>query len=153
MSLAINIKAATAKNKSSWLHLRKQLWPHCEEEKHLAEMMTYLSSTERCVFIAFLPDKTAIGFCECALRHDYVEGSSGSPTAFLEGIFVTESFRKLGVANSLIGHVEKWAYRYGCHELGSDTEISNQASIDMHVRFGFAEKSRNVHFIKPVNKK
>ena len=97
MTLVTTIKAVTAKDEMSWLLLRKKLWPHCEEKEHLVEMKAYLSSAENSVFLAFIEDGTAIGFCECTLRHDYVEGSSGSPTAYLEGIFVAEPFRKIGI--------------------------------------------------------
>ena len=34
-----------------------------------------------------------IGFAQCQLRYDYVEGTSTSPVGYLEGIFVKESYR------------------------------------------------------------
>ncbi len=144
------IKASADKDEMPWLKLRKQLWPHCEEKKHLTEIKTYLSSIEKCVLLAFYENGSVVGFCECTLRKDYVEGSSASPTAYLEGIFVQESFRKQGIAKMLIDSAEKWAKQHGCCEMGSDTEISNEESIVMHIGLGFSEKSRNVHFIKHI---
>jgi aminoglycoside 6'-N-acetyltransferase I len=141
---------ATKKDEQAWLKLRKQLWPRCVDERHLLEIKDYISSESKCAFLAVHNDGSFIGFCECALRHDYVEGSTTSPTAYLEGIFVTEQFRKLGIAKKLIEHVETWSKHHGCQEIGSDTEIDNQASIDMHAQLGFAEKNRVVHFIRSI---
>lgn len=150
MTIVTIIKASTHKDEMPWLKLRQRLWPSCEEKKHLTEMKTYISSEEKCALLAFHENGSALGFCECTLRHDYVEGSIGSPTAYLEGIFVAEAFRRQGIAKSLIDTAEKWAKQHGCSEMGSDTEISNQKSIDMHNGLGFTEKSRIVHFIKLI---
>lgn len=143
----ITIKNATSE--TEWLNLRSSLWPHCPKEQHLTEMKLYLSSKDKCSILAFY-ENTAVGFCECALRYDYVEGSSKTPTAYLEGIFVSIDFRKLGIATKLLHQAETWAKKLGCKEMGSDTFIGNQASIDMHLALGFIEKSRIVHFIKMI---
>ena len=34
-----------------------------------------------------------IGFAQCTLRNDYVEGSSSSPVGYLEGIYVKDEYR------------------------------------------------------------
>jgi aminoglycoside 6'-N-acetyltransferase I len=145
----IIIQKASENNLENWLKLRKELWPHCLEEKHCHEIKAYLSSEDKCAFLAFM-DTDAVGFCECTLRHDYVEGASQSPTAYLEGIYVSKSYRKQGIAKKLLEHAQSWAKNHGCNEIGSDTEIFNQASIDMHVALGFTEKNRVVHFIKKI---
>jgi aminoglycoside 6'-N-acetyltransferase I len=138
------------KDKQTWLNLRKQLWPDCTAERHVLEIKNYLLSENKRAFLAVHENGSAVGFCECAIRHDYVEGSTTSPTAYLEGIFVMEQFRKHGIAKKLIEHAEIWATNLGCLEIGSDTEIGNQTSIDMHLRLGFAERNRIVHFIKQI---
>ena len=40
-----------------------------------------------------------IGFAQCQLRYDYVEGTSTSPVGYLEGIFIKEGYRNKGYAN------------------------------------------------------
>lgn len=47
------------------------------------------------VFIATL-DGCAIGYAQCGLRNDYVEGTHTSPVGYLEGIFVGEEYRNIG---------------------------------------------------------
>ena len=37
-----------------------------------------------------------IGFAQCQLRYDYVEGTKSSPVGYLEGIFVKEGYRSKG---------------------------------------------------------
>ena len=143
------ISIKNAFSETEWLSLRSELWPHCPKEQHLEEMKTYLSSGDKSIFLAF-HENTVIGFCECSIRHDYVEGSTANPTAYLEGIFVAVAFRKQRIATNLLQYAEIWAKKLGCHELGSDANISNQASIDMHLSLGFIEKSRIVHFIKSI---
>ena len=46
------------------------------------------------VRLAFLPDGSAIGFVEASQRGDYVNGTSTSPVAFLEGLYVEPSARR-----------------------------------------------------------
>ncbi len=145
------IRKATSKDIISWLGLRMELWPHCSEEKHLSEINDYLVLPGKCTLIACNEANALVGFCECSLRYDYVEGATSSPTVYLEGIFVTEQFRKLGIAAELIKRAENWGKENGCLEMGSDAEIANQSSIDMHLRLGFKEKNRVVHFIKPIS--
>lgn len=144
------IAAATIHDLTIWLKLRQELWPHCHEKKHIEEINNYLSSDKKSAFLAY-KDNTAIGFLECSLRYDYVEGASNSPTAYLEGIYVAKSYRKEGIAKKLLEQAILWAKEQGCNEIGSDTNIANQASIAMHLALGFSEKNRIVHFIKKVS--
>ena len=39
-------------------------------------------------------DGCAVGFAQCGLRRDYVEGTDSSPVGYLEGIFIKEEYRK-----------------------------------------------------------
>ena len=42
-----------------------------------------------------------VGFAQCQLRRDYVEGTRSSPVGYLEGIFVREAYRRRGFAGEL----------------------------------------------------
>lgn len=53
------------------------------------------------IFLAFSEDE-AIGFAQCQLRHDYVEGTDSSPVGYLEGLYVVEHYRECGFAKGLV---------------------------------------------------
>lgn len=142
------IKNATSTDVDQWLTLRKQLWPDCSDERHKKDIDEYLNNAKKCAMLAFVDDDIIAGLLEIALRHDYVEGCKTSPVAYLEGIFVSESHRGHGIAKKLIQHAEGWSIKQGCREMGSDAELTNHISIDMHKRLGFKECGRIVHFTK-----
>lgn len=135
-----------------WEEMRIELWPDATIQAHRKEMKDCLANPER--YVAFLCEDDAgvsAGFAEVALRIDYVNGCETSPVAFLEGIFVTPSHRRRGVAQALVTAVERWAMSRGCSELASDTDLSNLASQSLHLQLGFAETERVVYFRKELN--
>ena len=89
-----------------------------------------------------------VGFAQCQLRHDYVEGTGTSPVGYLEGIFVSEEYRKLGLAKQLLAACETWAKEQGCTEFASDCELTNTVSQEFHKKLGFEEANRVVCFVK-----
>lgn len=91
-----------------------------------------------------------MGFAEAALRHDYVNGCTTSPVAFLEGVYVRSRCRKRGVARLLCRAVERWAAGMGCSELASDTDLGNAASQQMHTALGFDETERVIYYRKLI---
>lgn len=90
----------------------------------------------------------AIGFAQCGLRHDYVEGTESSPVGYLEGIFVKEAYRHKGYAGELLAACENWAREQGCKEFASDCELDNSASLAFHMGMGFTEANRIICFTK-----
>lgn len=90
----------------------------------------------------------AVGFAQCQLRHDYVEGTSGSPVGYLEGIFVAEDYRRQGTAKMLLAACEAWAAQQGCREFASNCELHNRESLEFHLRMGFEEANRIICFVK-----
>lgn len=125
------------------------LWPSHTREDLAQEMAAILADEQSRIFIKYL-DNEAIGFAQCQLRHDYVEGSKSSPVAFLEGIFVLEAYRHQGYARELLHACESWARDLACTEFASDCELSNLASFDFHMASGFSEVNRIICFIKPL---
>lgn len=93
----------------------------------------------------------AVGFAEAALRNDYVNGCDTSPVAFLEGLYVAESSRRLGVGRGLIEAVEACVRSMGCSELASDTLLGNTAAHDVHAALDFEETERVVYFRKVLD--
>ncbi|MDS7597707.1 aminoglycoside 6'-N-acetyltransferase [Agrobacterium tumefaciens] len=131
-----------------WSLLRSRLWSDASPAEHKAELLNF--SDKQAGFIAYDADGASIGFAEVSLREDYVNGCDTSPVAFLEGIYVKESFRRRGVAAALVAEVTRWAIGKGVTELASDADISNVQSHHMHEAMGFEETERVVYFRKSL---
>ncbi len=106
---------------------------------------------KRCVFFIVFEDNEAVGFAQCQLRCDYVEGTDSSPVGYLEGIFVREEYRGRGYAKNLLKQCEKWSSENGCKEFASDCELNNNISLEFHLREGFTETNRIICFTKKLN--
>ena len=129
--------------------LAQQLWPHHQPEDLMEEFAPLLLDPGAAVFLAFSADSPA-GFAQCQLRYDYVEGTSGSPVGYLEGIFVAPAYRKTGLARSLLSACEAWAKEQGCTEFASDCELTNTDSLRFHLNVGFQEANRIICFTKRI---
>ena len=90
-------------------------------------------------------------FAQCGLRYDYVEGTDSSPVGYLEGVFVSEGYRRRGYAAELISQCEAWAKEKGCREFASDCELANHESLEFHMAVGFEEVNRVICFRKELN--
>ncbi|MBR5108781.1 MAG: GNAT family N-acetyltransferase [Clostridia bacterium] len=93
-------------------------------------------------------DKKPVGFAQCQLRRDYVEGTETSPVGYLEGIFILEEYRHLGYAKELLLSCENWAKEKHCSEFASDCELENDGSRRFHIAMGFTEANRIICFTK-----
>ena len=133
----------------NWLSLRSSLWPDGTEAEHLRYMADALDRGH-CVRVALAPDGSAVGFVEASRRVDYVNGTSTSPVAVLEGLYVTPSARRPGVARARVDAVERWAAAQGCSELASDSPIENVTAHAAHRALGFQETERVVYFRRVV---
>ena len=91
-----------------------------------------------------------VGFAQCQLRNDYVEGTKTSPVEYLEGIFVKEQCRHKGYAKELLVECEAWAKENGCSEFASDCEIHNVDSFHFHQAMNFIEANRIICFTKAL---
>ena len=133
-----------------WLSLRLRLWPHATEAEHLHDMIDALARGH-CVRLALASRGSAVGFVEASKRVDYVNGTSSSPVAFLEGLYVEPASRRKGVARALVAEVERWASAGGCSELASDSSLENVGAHAAHRALGFEETERVVYFRRPVH--
>jgi aminoglycoside 6'-N-acetyltransferase I len=151
-SLGHMIERCITVEHDGWLSLRMALWPGCAPERHASEMSAFCASPGRFAqFVAFDGERHAIGLVEVALRSDYVNGTTTSPVAFLEGIYVVPNARLKGIARELVARAELWAVSVGCSEFASDARLENDASHAMHRSLGFAETERVVYFRKELN--
>ena len=130
-----------------------KLWPDHTLEDLTEEFQEILSSEQSAIFLMFTEEDAvtkAIGFAQCQLRYDYVEGTDSSPVGYLEGIFVDEPYRRQGHAKVLVNACEQWARDMGCIEFASDCELDNEMSLAFHLRMGFVEANRIICFTKTL---
>ncbi len=130
--------------------LARMLWPSHDFEEMVQEFTVLLANKEAAVFL-LVEDHNAIGFAQCQLRHDYVEGTATSPVGYLEGVFVEAPYRRSGYGGHLIAHCEEWARQQGCTEFASDCELTNRESLAFHLHTGFQEANRIIHFTKSLS--
>ncbi len=128
--------------------LALQLWPENNFDTLAAEFQLLLRDKNAACFL-FIKDE-ALGFAQCQLRHDYVEGTDSSPVGYLEGIFVAEAARGQGIAGKLLQACQSWAKEKGCREFASDCTLDNQLSQRFHLRHGFIEANRIICFTKKL---
>jgi aminoglycoside 6'-N-acetyltransferase I len=115
-----------------------------------AEFGQIIAKPDAAFFLAYA-ENVAIGFAQCQLRYDYVEGTDSSPVGYLEGIYVVEDYRKQGVAKELLNACESWAKAKGCTEFASDCELDNVQSLRFHLNVGFEEVNRIICFTKKLS--
>jgi aminoglycoside 6'-N-acetyltransferase I len=132
---------------AEYCSLRVALWPECRDDCE-REITEILANPDRwAAFVVSQEGHAVVGFIEVRLR-EFAEGSSNSPVAFIEGWFVVAEHRGRGIGRALVKAAESWALSRGCNELGSDTQASNELSIEIHGRLGFKEVERLVCFLK-----
>jgi aminoglycoside 6'-N-acetyltransferase I len=61
---------------------------------------------------------------------------------------VDEQIRGQKIGRELVHNAEQWAREKGCFEMASDTWLDNEASISAHLKLGYEEVERLVHFVK-----
>lgn len=143
------IRIATEKDSCILAEMAVQMWENQTAEELAAEFAETMKDENSAFFIKSEND-TAVGFAQCNLRTDYVEGTESSPVGYLEGIFVKEGYRNKGYARELLTACENWAKDMGCSEFASDCELSNTGSLYFHKAMGFDEVNRIICFKKSI---
>ena len=143
------IRKAAPEDSSDIARLARLLWPDHSLSELEAEFSQLVTQRSAAVFLC-LDEDSPVGFAQCQLRHDYVEGTIHSPVGYLEGIFVQEDHRRTGVAGKLLAACEDWASAMGCREFASDCELHNTDSLAFHLRLGFTEANRIICFTKKL---
>lgn len=129
--------------------LAVQMWTSHTVREMTEEFESLIADPECAVFLA-MEDGAAVGFAQCQLRHDYVEGTDSSPVGYLEGIFIEAAYRRRGLSKALLSACEGWAKEMGCSEFASDCELDNEESLAFHLSLGFDEASRIICFAKKL---
>lgn len=143
------IRKAEKSDAKTVAELACKMWTDSTAEALTADFETLVADETASVFLCYEKD-TPVGFAQCQLRKDYVEGTGQSPVGYLEGIFVEENFRKCGYAKKLLSACEQWAKEQGCTEFASDCELGNHQSHTFHLYSGFTEANRIICFVKKL---
>lgn len=143
------IKCAYASDSAVLAKLAVLMWNEHTVSELESEFSELILKDDAACFIKYDGDKP-VGFAQCGLRYDYVEGTESSPVGYLEGVFVLEGYRHKGFAKELVSECEKWAREKRCTEFASDCELSNEDSLRFHTAIGFEEANRIICFKKTL---
>lgn len=143
------IRKADAKDVEAAASLAALMWSGTSAEELSAEFSELVSGDTARLFLAY-ENGIPVGFAQCQLRYDYVEGTKTSPVGYLEGIFVREDHRRKGYARDLLAACEAWAKDKGCREFASDCELDNTDSFRFHTAVDFTEANRVICFTKKL---
>lgn len=125
------------------------MWDSHSVNELINEFSEIMSKGKSQFFLNYEND-VPVGFAQCQLRYDYVEGTKTAPVGYLEGIFIKEDYRNKGYAKELLAECEAWAKDKGCQEFASDCEIDNTNSFQFHKAMNFTEANRVICFTKKL---
>jgi aminoglycoside 6'-N-acetyltransferase I len=145
--MSFTIRRATHEDKSAWLRMRQGLWPDAPIQYLEFDLDDRLLDPDYAVFVASRGNGELVAFIESGLR-DYGEGCETSPVGYIEAWYVDEHIRGQKLGRDLIYAAEQWAREKGCAEMASDTWLENEAGISAHLKVGYQEAERLVHFVK-----
>lgn len=143
------IKQAEITELTVLAQLAIHMWQDSTVSELEEDFKQMINNDNAVVFIKLVGEKP-IGFAQCQLRTDYVEGTETSPVGYLEGIFILEEYRHKGYAKELLNACEQWAKGKDCSEFASDCELDNHISYKFHMAVGFTEANRVICFKKSL---
>ena len=106
------IRKATLEDVPQLVSLAIQMWKSHTVEDLTKIFCEHIRKGKNIIFLA-ISEEHIVGFAQCGLRFDYVEGTDSSPVGYLEGIFVLEEYKKRGYAKELLGECQNWAKDQG----------------------------------------
>ncbi|MBQ8826298.1 MAG: GNAT family N-acetyltransferase [Oscillospiraceae bacterium] len=145
----ISVRKASAEDAVTAAELACKMWRDASAEELTESLSRIISGDSGAVFI-LEADGADVGFAQCQLRNDYVEGTESSPVGYLEGVYIEPLYRRNGGASALLEMCEIWAREQGCTEFASDCEADNEASRLFHLGAGFTEANRIICFTKKL---
>ncbi|NLA81399.1 MAG: GNAT family N-acetyltransferase [Clostridiaceae bacterium] len=144
----IKIRQAKPQDLDQVLRLSAELFQDNDPQELAGSYQKSLINPQEAFFLV-QEGPEAIGFAHMSIRHDYVEGAlEDQACAYLEAIYIQEDWRLQGLGRRLVQVCRQWARDQGCRQLASDTPLDNQSSLDFHLKLGFSEAGRLVHFIE-----
>jgi len=152
---SIQIRHAEPRDREPLSRLRHSLWPDAPTEEHGRELASVLSGAPvgtlpSAIFVAETAGGLVVGFLEAGLRSHADGCDPATPVGFVEGWFVSESYRRHGAGARLLTAAEDWARSHGCVEMASDAWIDQTLSQSVHEALGFEVVDRCVHYRKAL---
>lgn len=151
MVQALVIRPVEPADAAAWERMRTALWPD-GSGSHAADIARFFSPHRNEpleVLLACSGSGAPLGFVELSIR-PFAAGCTSDRVAFVEGWYVEPDRRRRGVGAALMRAAEEWGRANKCTELGSDTQIWNESSIEAHRALGFEEVERLVAFRKSL---
>ena len=145
--MSYTIRRATPEDKPEWLRMRQGLWPEAPLDYLSLDLDKLLNNSDAGIFVASDSQGQLIGFIEAGLR-DRAESCETSPVGYIEAWYVDPHMRGQKLGSDLVRTAEQWAREKGCTEMASDTWLDNETSIAAHLKLGYYEADRLVHFVK-----
>lgn len=118
-------------------------------EENYNEFKEILKGKNGTIFIYYYKEEI-VGFSQVEIRHDYVEGTNFSPVGYLEGVYVKDEYRMMGIGRELVKACEKWVKNRNIKEFASDCELKNIDSYKFHTAIGFCEVNKIICFKKDL---
>ncbi|MDL1911713.1 GNAT family N-acetyltransferase [Chloroflexi bacterium CFX6] len=145
--MSYTIRRATPEDKPEWLRMRQGLWPDAPVEYLDYDLDEILADLDSAVFVASRADGKLVAFIEARLR-EYAEACETSPVGYIEAWYVDPHVRGRKLGREMVRAAEQWAREKGMTEMASDTWLENEVSIAAHLKMGYEEVERLVHFVK-----
>ena len=95
------IKKAEKNDVNEVANLAVLMWDSHSVDDLIQEFYKIMSNGKAVFFLKY-ENGMPIGFAQCQLRYDYVEGTETTPVGYLEGIFIKEGYRHNGYAKELL---------------------------------------------------
>lgn len=147
--IIMTIEEISKKNVSQLIDLVVELWADCSYDEEFENYKSIIGSDKEVCFLAKFSNEY-IAFIHINIRNDYVEGASQLPIAYIEGVYVKQSYQRNGVAKQLMKSAENWATQKKLIQIASDTVLQNTAGRQFHINVGFTEVERLICYIKNV---
>ena len=145
--MSFTIRRAAQDDKPEWIRMRQGLWPEAPADYLALDLDNLLGENDSAVFVASNEEGRLVAFIEVRLR-DYAEGCQTSPVGYIEAWYVDPQVRRQKLGRDLVHTAEGWAREKGATEMASDTWLENEDSVQAHLRMGYYEIGRLVHFVK-----
>ena len=152
----MTIRRARPDDRIQLIEMFLRLWPDADEAEHETEVDSYFNGPPSTtlpleIFVAEDEAGHLCGFVQVDLR-SHAEGCDArKPVTYIEGWYVAPEHRRKGVGRALIAAAEEWGASQGCLEVASDTWLDNEGSQAAHLKLGFEEAERSVHYRKDIH--
>ncbi len=144
------IRRVTVEDWDEMLRMRLDLWPDSTAADLRNELPSWLKDESRLTVLVAERDGGGLaGFVEAGIR-DVAEDCETRDVGYVEGWYVDADLRRQGLGRMLVRAAEDWARSRGCAEMASDCYLTNEVSLAAHLRVGYEETSRLIHFRKKL---